>query len=92
MIETTMQPDLAKVNQDESSDIASLMRGLDFVKAAERLKKIINRTPLNYNHQKLLTRKYCHHDFRLADINFFTQYILLLYFRLFFYYLSLILL
>jgi threonine dehydratase len=56
MIETTLQPDLAKVNQDELSNTTSLTRELDFVKAAERLKMIINRTPLNYNHH--LSKKY----------------------------------
>lgn len=56
MIETTMQPDLANVNQDESIDTSSLTKELDFVKAAERLKKIINRTPLNYNPH--LSKKY----------------------------------
>ncbi|MEO7802777.1 MAG: threonine ammonia-lyase IlvA [Ginsengibacter sp.] len=56
MIETTLQPDVEKVSQDEMKDTSSFVRKLDFVKAAERLKKIINRTPLNYNHH--LSKKY----------------------------------
>jgi threonine dehydratase len=56
MSQATFPVDVSNTNHGKTIKPTSSVWDLDFVKAAERLKKIINCTPLNYNHH--LSKKY----------------------------------